>query len=110
MLGQIPTSLPTEKWAAIAAALTAIGVAVKKFISRKQKPKADYITRPEFHQELTATRDRIGAGYLALADKLEANQKELLAHLDRHATAFEHRLDQLEAGLARLDERTKKRS
>ncbi len=112
MISQITSSssraAQPETWAAIAAALTAIGVAVKKFISRKQKPKADYITRTEFHQELTATRDRIGASYLALADKLEANQKELLAHLDRHASAFEHRLDKLESSFARLDERTRR--
>ncbi len=114
MISQITSSssraAQPETWAAVIAALTAIGVAVKKLITRRQKPKPDYITRPEFHQELTATRDRIGAGYLALADKLEANHKELLARLDRHATAFEHRLDKLEAGLARLDERTRKRS
>jgi hypothetical protein len=94
-----------ETWAAIAAALTAIGIAAKKFLTRKQSAKPDYITRTEFHQELTATRDRIGAGYLALGDKLEANHKELVARLDRHASAFEHRLDRLESSVARLDER-----
>jgi hypothetical protein len=94
-------------WAAIAAALTAIGVGIRKLLTRKRQGKGEYITRAEFHQELTATRDRIGASYLALGDKLESNQKELLARLDLHAAGFEGRLDKLEAAFARLDERTK---
>ena len=58
--------------------------------------------RAEFHEEQIATRDRIAASYLTLADKLDANHRDLLAALER----FEHRLDQVESNLARLDERT----
>ena len=101
----LPTT-PTEKWAAIAALAAAAAAVAKKIFTRNKKPKAEYITRLEFHQGLDAVRDRISAGYLAISDKLDAKNKELLTALQRQGTAFENRLDQLDSGLARLDERT----
>jgi hypothetical protein len=101
--------LPSPEFlATIGAIAGTVAVLVKKFLGRKSpKPKAEYITRAEFHQGLDATRDRIGASYLALADKLDANHKEVLGGLERQGANFERRLDQLESNLARLDERTK---
>ena len=46
------------------------------------------------------------ANHLALLEKLDANHRELLAALERQAT----RINALEAGLARVDERTRKPS
>jgi hypothetical protein len=48
-------------------------------------------------------RDRIGAGYLAVAEKLDANHRELLSALDRQGS----RINELETGVARLDECTR---
>ena len=52
---------------------------------------------------MLATRERINATHLAILEKLDANHRELLAALDRQAS----RINALEAGLARVDERTK---
>ena len=65
---------------------------------------SEYITRAEFHHELAATRDRIGACCVALADKLDAHHHELLAVLERQTAKLKHRLDQLDANFSRLEE------
>ena len=74
---------------------------------QETRANPEVISRAEFHTELAATRDRIGASYLALADKLDANQRDLLFALEPQAANFEHRLDQLKSNFARLDERTR---
>ena len=61
-------------------------------------------SRAEFYAEMLATRERISATHLAILEKLDANHRELLAALERVAT----RTSALEAGLARVDERTRK--
>ena len=95
----------TTTAAIITAAIAAAAALAKKFLPPK-KTKPEYIFRAEFHSELEKTRDRIGASYLALADKLDLNHRETTAALDRLASKFEDRLDRLESNLARLDERT----
>jgi hypothetical protein len=105
MFAQITTAASATAGIVIALVTGAAAVA-KKYIGR-QKPRPEYITRAEFHHELTATRDRIGASYLALADKIELQHNQMLSVLDRQGANFERRLDQLESNLARLDERTK---
>jgi hypothetical protein len=105
MLAQISTAASATAGIVIALITGAAAVA-KKYIGR-QKPKPEYLTRGEFQHEMTAMRERVGAGYLALADKLDGNQKEVVSALDRLAVITEERLDRLETGLARVDERTK---
>lgn len=98
----------TTTTAAIATAAIAGAVAIaKKLLPPKTKPKSQYITRSEFHQAIDATRDRIDAAGTAISQKLDANHRELAATLERHTTTFEHRIDQLETNLARIEERTK---
>ena len=93
--------------AAIGTALIAGGVAIaKKLLPRKEGPKPDVITRAEFHQGMDSVRDRVGASYLALSDKMDAQQRSVLEALERQGARFERRLDQLESAFARLDERT----
>jgi hypothetical protein len=99
---------PSAPTAAIATALIAGLVALlKKFLPRKQAPKPEYITRAEFHAGIESTRDRIGASYLALAEKIEQQHNQVLTTLDRQGANFEHRLDALDSAVARLDERTR---
>jgi hypothetical protein len=64
----------------------------------------EYITHAEFQRESTATRDRIGACCVALADKLDTLHHELLAVLERQTSKLEHRLAQLDANFSRLEE------
>jgi hypothetical protein len=47
-------------------------------------------------------RDRLQANHLALLEKLDGNHRQLLAALERQGA----RVSALEAGFARLDERT----
>ena len=99
-------SLPSEFWAA-AAALATGAVFLAKKLFRRTHPKPEPVTRTEFHAAMNATRDRIGASYLALADKLDLNHRDTTAAIDRLASRFEERLDRLESNFARLDERTR---
>jgi len=109
MLSQISLSrVPSELWAVLAAIIAFLSWLAKKLWSRGVKSKPDHITRAEFHQAIDATRDRIGASYLALADKIELQHSQVLIVLERQGANFERRLDHLETSLARLDERTRR--
>jgi hypothetical protein len=66
--------------------------------------KHDGISRADFYAEMLATRERINATHLALLEKLDANQREVLAAIERQVS----RINTLESGLARLDERTRR--
>ena len=103
-----------EGWAAIAGAVGSAFLLAKKLLSPKGG-KSEHISRAEFYAELMALKDnlhrehlvlleKLGAVHLALLDKLDLNHRELLAELERQGT----RINALEAGLARVDERTMK--
>jgi len=61
------------------------------------------MSRTDFYAELVVLKDHIHAGHLSILEKLDANHRELLAALERQAT----RINALESGLARVDERTR---
>ena len=98
-----PRSLTSEGWAAIAGAIGSALLLTKKLLSPKSG-KPELMSRADFYAELAALKDHIHAGHLAILDKLDANHRELLAALDRQAS----RINTLETGLARVDERTGK--
>jgi hypothetical protein len=91
-----------EGWAAIAGALSAAFLFGKKLLGAKPA-KAEALSRAEFYSEMLATREHINARHLSLLEKLDTNHRELLAALERQAA----RVSTLEAGLARVDERTR---
>jgi hypothetical protein len=104
----------TQTWAAIATAIAgALAVIAKKRFSRYGKPgsgrsqPSTVVTQSQLQQGLDAMRDRVTAGYMAMADKFDANQKEILSAIGTQGTAIEKRLDALESAVARLDERTR---
>ena len=76
---------------------------VKKLASPKVA-KPEHLSRAKFCAEMLATRERFHTNHLAILEKLDANHRELLGALERLAT----RIYALEAGLARVDERTRK--
>jgi hypothetical protein len=92
-----------EGWAAMAGAIGSAFLLAKKLLSHKPA-KPELVNRAEFCAEMMATRERLHTNHLAILEKLDANHRELLAALERLAT----RINALEAGLARLDERTRK--
>ena len=99
-----PRTISAEGWAAIAGAVGSAFLLAKRLLSPKPASKSELVTRADFYAEVLATRERINTTHLAILAKLDANHRELLAALERLAT----RTNALEAGLARVDERTRK--
>jgi hypothetical protein len=98
-----PRGISGEGWAAIAGAVGSAFLLAKKLLGpRAAKP--ELMSRADFYAEMLDIRERLHANHLALLEKLDANHRELLAALERHAA----RINALEAGLARVDERTRK--
>jgi hypothetical protein len=97
-----PRAISGEGWATIAGVIGSALLLAKKLVGSKPA-KAEPVSRAEFYAEMMATRERINATHLAVLEKLDANHRELLAGLERQAT----RINGLETGLARVDERTK---
>jgi hypothetical protein len=85
MLAQLTPQSATAAAAIVTAAIAAAAAIIKKLLPRKEQPKPDHVTRTEFHQGL---------------DKLTEKIENL-------STSIHTRLARIEAGLARLDERTK---
>jgi hypothetical protein len=97
-----PPTFPGEAWAAITGIIASALLIAKKLVSPKPA-KPEPVSRAEFFVEMLATRERINATHLAVLEKLDANHRELLAALERQVT----RINALESGLARVDERTR---
>jgi hypothetical protein len=66
--------------------------------------KPEVVSRAEFCVEMREISERIHADHLALLEKLDTNHRELLAALERQV----ERINALESGLARVDERTRR--
>ncbi len=99
----IPASrgISSEGWAAIAGAVgSAFLLAKKLFAAKTTKP--DLLSRADFLAEMLDVRERLNANHLALLEKLDGNQRQLLTTLERQG----ERISALEAAFARLDERT----
>ena len=92
-----------EGWAAIAGAVGSAFLLAKKLLGPKPA-KPELMSRADFYAEMLEVRDRLQANHLALLEKLDRNHRELLAAMGRQAA----RVGALEAGFARLDERTRK--
>jgi hypothetical protein len=96
-------SISGEGWAAVIGAIGSAFLLARKLLSPKPA-KSEPVSRADFFAETLATRERLHANHLALLEKLDANHRELLAALERHG----NRVNVLESGLARVDERTRK--
>ncbi len=99
-----PDGVSTEPRGLIAALVAAVILAIRKYLKRKAASQAELMSRADFCAEMRDMGDRVHADHLALLEKLDSNHRELLAALDRQST----RISALEAGFARLDERTRK--
>ncbi len=99
-----PRAVSGEAWAAITGVVGSMFLLARKVLSLKPASKPELVSRADFYAEMLATRERINATHLAILEKLDANQRELLAALERQVA----RINALESGLARVDERTRK--
>jgi hypothetical protein len=93
-------SLPSEG-TAVGVFAAALLLARRLFSPKPAKP--ELMSRADFYAELVSLKDQMHADHLALLEKLDANHRELLTALDRQVT----RINALESGLARVDERTR---
>ena len=98
MFLQLPTPAPgsIEAWLIPAMAILSM-VALGKKVFWRKPPENQFVTKAELHHELNTVRDKIDARFLTLSEKIETL-----------GTSLHTSLNQLEAGLARVDERTKK--
>jgi hypothetical protein len=115
-LAQLPTLPPgaLETWLLCAAGVGTIAVLALKLLVRKPPIEAEFVSKSEFRlfresveRELNGLRDRIDARFLSVIEKIEQLKTELLTDGERRSGALQQRLNQLEAGVARLDERTR---
>src|SRR5215467_4147972 len=110
MFSQIP--LPPagaiESWLISAAAVIAMIVLGKNLFIRKPPIKAEFrMFRENVERELNGLRDKIDARFLSLGEKMEEMKSELLSAGERRGSSIHRRINELEAGLARVDERTR---
>ncbi len=115
MAGQIP--LPpagaVETWLFSAAAIGSMILLGRKLFARG--PGAErFVSKAEFDPfrksvegDLGLLRDRLDARFLALAEKIDQLRNDLLKDAERRSEAMHERLSEMEAGLARVDERTR---
>jgi hypothetical protein len=87
----------------LVAALVALLLLGGRYLKRKLTAQPDAVTRAELCQAMRDLSDRTHTDHLSLLEKLDSNHRELLAALERQG----NRINALEAGVARLDERTR---
>jgi hypothetical protein len=119
MLAEIPTPPPgsIESWLIAAAAVASLVLLGKKLFVRKPPLEVEFVSKAEFRlfretveRDLNSLRDRIDARFLTLTEKMDQMKTELLSAGQRGAGSIHRRISDLEAGLARVDERTRKRT
>ena|SRR2546423_2830418 len=116
MFGQIPNPAPgaIESWLVSAAAVVSLVLLGKKLFIRKPPIEAEFVTKSEFRmfretveRDMNGLRDKIDARFLSLGEKIEELKGELLSAGERRGNSIHRRINELKAGLARVDERTK---
>src|SRR5438128_1793515 len=116
MFSQLPTPAPgsIEAWLISAAAVIAMLALGKKLFVRKPPIEAEFVSKAEFRmfresveREMNGLREKIDARFLNLGEKMEEMKSELLTAGERRGGSLHRRINDLEAGLARVDERTR---
>ena len=103
-----------ENWLASAVAVGGVVLLGMKLIPRRTTD-GQFVTKEEFRQFRTAVehdlgglRDRIDSRHLAVIQTIEDLKVSLLADAERRSEGLFRRLSNVEAGVAVLNERTKK--
>lgn len=96
-----------------AAVATIVVLGIKLFV-RKPPLEAEFVTKEEFRlfrtpveRELTGLRDRIDSRHLQVLEALDKLRADLVQEGERRAGGIHKRLNDVESGLARVDERTR---
>jgi hypothetical protein len=117
MFSQIPTppAGAIESWLISAAAVGSLILLGMKLFVRKPPIEAEFVSKTEFRafrdgveRDLNSLRDKIDARFLNIGEKIDEMKSELLIAGERRDVPIHRRMNELEAGLARVDERTLK--
>jgi hypothetical protein len=91
--------------------LISIGV---KVLGRKAPAQTAYVPQQEFHEfrrdmarDLDAVRTRLDQSFDRVLQRLDDHKSEVLLAQEKRSQAVQDRLHELQAQVARLDERTK---
>jgi hypothetical protein len=102
-----------ENWLLSAAAVVSMVLLGRKLFARKTPAEPDFVSQSEFllfrqsvERDLGALRDRLDDRFERLGEKVEQTKSDLLAAGEQRGRSIHERINQLEAGLARVDERT----
>jgi hypothetical protein len=118
MFAQIPTppAGSIESWLISAAAVGSLILLGMRLFVRKPPFEAEFVSKSEFRafrdgveRDLNGLRDKIDARFLNLGEKIDEMKTELLIAGERRDVSIHRRINELEAGLARVDERTMKK-
>lgn len=107
-LANIPTPQAggIENVAYSLAAIASMVVLARQVFPRKI-PLESLVTRADFQADLTILRDRIDSRFLNVVEKMDTLKTEILSAGDQRGNALHKRINDLESGLARVDERTR---
>jgi hypothetical protein len=115
IIGQLPQLLPgqLETWLLCAAAVLGV-VLVLKSLFFGRRAESEFVSKDEFRAfrtsveaDLNGLRDRIDSRHLAVLQSVEQLKATVLTDGERRSSAVLGRLAQVEASVARLDERTR---
>ena len=115
LLSQLSSPPPgaIENWLLSAAAVVSMVLLGKKLFARKPPAEPDFASQSEFRllrqnveRDLGGLRDRLDERFERLSEKIEQAKSDLLTAGDQRGRSIHERINQLEAGLARVDERT----
>lgn len=119
LLSQLPAPAPgqLESWLVSAAAAGALAVLARKLFARSKPPiDSEFVTKAEFRlfrdsveRDLNSLRHRLDSRFLMITEKMDEVKTELLAAGERRGSSIHARLNELESGLARVDERTRQK-
>src|SRR5438093_13752420 len=102
-LAQIPAppSGAIETWLLCFAAIASIAVLTKKLFASKPRSGPEFVTRTEFHHEVTELREKIDRGFLATRDAIDQAKDHLVVTSERQTASIHSRLKDLETLVAR---------
>jgi len=116
MIAELPPLLPGQLEAWLIPAVTVMGIVLlaKKLFIRKPAIEVEFVTKAEFQEfkkavdeDMDSLRDKIDARFFNLGEKLEEIKSEILSSGERRGQGIHARINEIEASVARVDERTK---
>ena len=103
-----PATGAIETWLLSAAAVASMAILAKKLFLTKPAREPEYVTRTEFHHEMTQVREKMEQGFHEMRLHVSEERSFLFRTAEIRSASIHRRLMGLEEAVARLDERSKK--